>query len=169
MKTNGYSPIDLIVAETNKHFQQNQLVSEPTVSFRPLFSDIKFDRALEELARSVRDTYNSLIAEAIATEKKVDQPVLKVTSATSGRTIEIDNLLKNAKSDSPIWKAKKLDLGIKVNPKNQNELLAVSIKPTGNKEIGTINAEQVKQFGLKPGHTLKGASRSDNIFRVKQG
>ncbi|WP_052055922.1 hypothetical protein [Myxosarcina sp. GI1] len=169
MKTNGYSPIDLIVAETNKHFQQNQLVSEPTVSFRPLFSDIKFDRALEELARSVRDTYNSLIAEAIATEKKVDQPVLKVTSATSGRTIEIDNLLKFAKSDSPIWKAKKLDLGIKVNPKNQNELLAVSIKPTGNKEIGTINAEQVKQFGLKPGHTLKGASRSDNIFRVKQG
>ena len=160
MQTNGYSPIDLIVAETNKHFQQNQLMPEPTVSFRPLFSDIKFNRQKEELARSVRDTYNSLIAEAIATERKVDQPILKVTSATSSRTIEIDNLLKFAKSDSPIWKAKKLNIGIKSNPKNKNELLAVAIDPTDNhnQEIGTISAEQVKQFGLKPGHTLKGAT-----------
>lgn len=158
MKTNGYSPIDLMITETNKHFQPNQLQSQLTVSFRSLVSDIKFDLQQEQLARSIRDTYNSLVSDAIATEKQVNKPVLKATSATSGKTIEISDLFDFVQSDSPIWKAKTLDIGIKINPHNKNELLAVAIQSTGNQELGTISANQVKQFGLKPGYTLRGAA-----------
>ena len=163
MKTNGYSPIDLMINQTNKSFQSNQLTPLTTVSFRPLFSDVKFTPQQEQLARSIRDTYNSLLGRAILASQRSDKPILKVTSATSGKTIEVSKILKPG--NSQIWRAEKLDIGIrehfKPTPENKNTLNAVVIQEDGiEKRIGVITAEQIKEHGLKPGHTLRGAKVS---------
>ncbi len=163
MKTNGHSPIDLMINQTNKSFQENKLNPLPAVSFRPLFSDIKFTTQQEQLARSIRDTYNSLMGRAMQAQEKSDQPILKVTSATSGKTIEVSKILKPG--NSAIWRAEKLDIGIrehfKPTPENQGTLNAVLIQEDGiEKSIGVISAEQIQEHSLKPGHTLRGAKVS---------
>ncbi len=163
MKTNGYSPIDLMINQTNKSFQENKLSPLPTVSFRPLFSDVKFTPQQEQLARSIRDTYNSLLGRAILASQRSDKPILKVTSATSAKTIEVSNILKPG--NSQIWRAEKLDIGIrehfKPTPENKGTLNAVIIQEDGiERSIGVITAEQIKEHGLKHGHTLRGAKVS---------
>ena len=208
MKTNGYSPIDLMINQTNKSFQSNQLTPLTTVSFRPLFSDVKFTPQQEQLARSIRDTYNSLLGRAILASQRSDKPILKVTSATSGKTIEVSKILKPG--NAQIWRAEKLDIGIrehfKSTPENKNTRLLSEVREKGKgerekeyinnlspfplnlspkqdrglsdktkscplnavviqedgieKSIGVITAEQIKEHGLKPGHTLRGAKVS---------
>ncbi len=159
MRSNGYSPIDLMIRQTNKTFQQSQLKEAPTVSFRPLFSDVPFTPAQERKAIAIKNTYNGLIGRAIEAEKRADKPILKVTSATSGKIIEISNL----KSFSSLWKADKLDIGIRAHPEetrqNRGTLRAVVIKADGiEQDIGIVTAEQVKEFGLKHGNSLRGAA-----------
>ena len=136
MKTNGYSPIDLMINQTNKSFQENKLNPLPAVSFRPLFSDVKFTPQQEQLARSIRDTYNSLMGRAIQAQEKSEQPILKVTSATSGKTIEVSKILKPG--NSAIWRAEKLNIGIrehfKPTPKNQGTRLLSEVREKGKGE-----------------------------------
>ena len=163
MKTDCYSPVDLMIRQTNKSFQENRLTPLPTVSFRPLFNDVKFTPRAEQLARSIRDTYNSLLGSAMAADRKSDQPTLKVTSATSGKTICISNILKPG--NSAIWRAEKLDIGIrehgKPTPENKNTLNAVIIQEDGTeRSIGVVSAEQIQEHSLKHGHTLRGAKVS---------
>ena len=54
MKSNGYSPIDLMIQQTNKTFQTSQLSESPTVSFRPLFSDVSFTPRQEQKAIAIK-------------------------------------------------------------------------------------------------------------------
>ncbi len=96
-------------------------------------------------------------------QEKSDQPILKVTSATSGKTIEVSKILKPG--NSQIWRAEKLNIGIrehfKPTPENQGTLNAVLIQEDGiEKSIGVISAEQIQEHGLKAGHTLRGAKVS---------
>ncbi len=159
MRSNGHSPIDLMIQQTNKTFQTSQLKEAPTVSFRPLFGDVPFTPAQERKAIAIKNTYNGLIGRAIEAEKRADKPILKVTSATSGKTIEITEL----KSFPSLWRTDKLDIGIRAHPEetkqNRGTLRAVVIKADGiEQDIGIVNAEQVKEFGLKHGNSLRGAA-----------
>ena len=61
MKSNGYSPIDLMVRQTNKTFKTSQLKEAPTPSFRPLFEDIPFTEKHKQKAIAIKNTYNGLI------------------------------------------------------------------------------------------------------------
>ena len=159
MRSNGYSPIDLMIRQTNKTFQQSQLKEAPTASFRPLFEDVPFTEVQRQKAIAIKNTYNNLIGKAIEAEKRADKPILKVTSATSGQTIEISDL----KSFPSLWRANKLDIGIRAHPEetkqNRGTLRAVVIQADGiEQDIGIVNAEQVKEFGLKHGNSLRGAA-----------
>ncbi|MDJ0534875.1 MAG: hypothetical protein QNJ70_20740 [Xenococcaceae cyanobacterium MO_207.B15] len=164
MKSNGYSPIDLMVKQTNQVWKDNQLTPQPTESFRGLFKDIEFTPQQERKATSIRNTYNNLIGKAIAEQQKInDSPILKVTSRTSGKTIEISNLVKTRSAISSIYKANKLDIGIRAHEEktksNQGTLRAVVIQENGiERDIGIISAEQVSSLGLKDRHGLKGAT-----------
>ncbi len=159
MKTNGRSPIDLMIRQTNKTFKTSQLKEAPTPSFRPLFEDVPFNERHKQRAIAIKNTYNGLIGRAMSAQKKSEQPVLKATSATSGKTIEISDL----KSINLIDKAKQLDIGIRAHPQqtkqNRGTLRAVLIQGNGvEQNIGIVSAEQVKEFGLKHGNSLKGAA-----------
>ncbi len=159
MKSNGYSPIDLMIRQTNKTFQTSQLSESPTVSFRPLFQDVPFSNVQKDRAITIKNNYNGLIGKAIEAQKAIKKPVLKVTSATSGQTIEVSNL----KNLALIGKVDKLDIGIRSHPKenkkNRGSLRAVIIQASGKEEnIGIISAEQVEEFGLKHGHSLRGGA-----------
>ena len=159
MRSNGHSPIDLMIQQTNKTFQQSQLKEAPTVSFRPLFGDVPFTNVQKDKAIAIKNTYNALIGKAIEAQKRADKPILQVTSATSSKTIEVTNL----KSVPFLWRADKLDIGIRAHPEetqqNRGTLRAVVIQSSGiEKDIGILSAEQVKEFGLKHGHSLKGAA-----------
>ncbi|MDJ0534774.1 MAG: hypothetical protein QNJ70_20215 [Xenococcaceae cyanobacterium MO_207.B15] len=159
MKTSGYSPIDLMIKQTNETFKTSQLSEAPTPSFRPLFEDIPFSERQKQKAIAIKNTYNDLIGRAMEAQKKSEQPILKVTSATSGKTIQISDL----KSINLIDKAKQLDVGIRAHQEetkqNRGTLRAVVIQSDGiERDIGIVSAEQVKEFGLKPGHSLRGAA-----------
>ena len=159
MKTSGYSPIDLMIKQTNETFKTSQLKEAPTPSFRPLFEDVPFTERQKQKAIAIKNTYNDLIGRAMEAQKKSEQPVLKVTSATSGKTIQISDL----KSINLIHKAKQLDVGIRAHPQetkqNQGTLRAVVIQANGiERDIGIVSAPQVKEFGLKHGHSLRGAA-----------
>ena len=159
MRSNGYSPIDLMIQQTNKTFQTSQLKEAPTVSFRPIFENVPFSRSQEWKAKVIKNTYNALIGRAIEAEKRADKPILKVTSATSAKTIEISNL----KSFNAIARVETLDIGIRSHPEetrqNRGTLRAVVIQENGiEQDIGIVSAEQVKEFGLQHGNSLRGAA-----------
>ena len=161
MRSNGYSPIDLMIQQTNKVFQTSQIKESPTVSFRPLFEDVKFTARQKDKAIAIKNNYNALIGKAIEAQKRADKPVLKVTSATSGKTIEVSNL----KSFSLLGRVDKLDIGIRAHPEstkeNKGTLRAVVIQDSGReKDIGIVSAKQVEEFGLQHGHSLRGAAVS---------
>ncbi|MGK7949410.1 MAG: hypothetical protein AB4368_11565 [Xenococcaceae cyanobacterium] len=61
--------------------------------------------------------------------------------------------------NSQIWRADSLDIGIrehfKPTPENKNTLNAVIIQEDGiERSIGVVSAEQIREHGLKHGHTL---------------
>ena len=79
MKTNGYSPIDLMIQQTNQVFEQNQLVARPIEQFRKLYPEIEFD-SFKEKAQQIKTNYNSSVRNRIELEERqkiAEGPLLK--------------------------------------------------------------------------------------------
>ncbi len=121
MSSNNYSPVDLMVQQATKKFEQSHLIARPLVQFRPMFQGIGFESKQETEAREITLAYNQLIKEAIdldKTAKKGEGPTLIATSLASGKQIQITNLLKYAPPDSPVWSDSILDIKLYENDDN---------------------------------------------------
>ncbi len=96
MRTNGYSPIDLMIVQTNQIFEQSQLTARPIEQFRKLYPQIE-SAAFKEHAQQIKNTYSSLVRNRIELEekqKKQSGPYLTITSPNSGKQLEVTNLIK---------------------------------------------------------------------------
>ncbi len=170
MKTTNYGPIDLMVKQTNQHFEENQLIARPTEQFKALYPGVEFTQAHKDQATTIKNTYNGLIKEAIRLEEKrklEPGPSLIITSATSGRQIEVTNLINSNVSDqpSPIWGQQTLDIRIEPNPKQNQKtpqsFVAVLVKDPITqagiplRPIGTISEASAREHNLKAGMTIK--------------
>ncbi|MEO0844723.1 MAG: hypothetical protein AAF063_38560, partial [Cyanobacteria bacterium J06643_5] len=117
MATNGLSPIDLMIQQTNRIFEENQITARPVEQFRNLYPEIKFTSEQKQLAQNIKHKYNSLIKERIGLQerkKKEPGPYIVITSSTSGRKLEITNLIKHEISkDTEFWNATELNIIIK--------------------------------------------------------
>ncbi|MEM7556319.1 MAG: hypothetical protein AAF378_19905 [Cyanobacteria bacterium P01_A01_bin.84] len=167
IKSNGYSPIDLIAQQTNQIFEQNQLVARPVEQFRKLYSDIECNSNFHTLAKEIKDCYNSKIRQRIQLEewKKVEHgPYLVITSPSSGKQLEITNLIKFKMAKNPdFWKASELNIKIKSSPANilmPHTFEASVLSKNSNGElidttIGTISMKSIKEHDLKSGMIIK--------------
>jgi hypothetical protein len=176
MKTNGYSPIDLMIRQTNEIFEQHQITARPIEQFRKLYPGIEFSLQQKQIAQQIKDQYNSKIRERIQLEEqqKVEPgPYLTITSPSSGKELKITNLIKfPAARNLDFWRWAKpglrpsqyLDIRVgarKPTPQMPHTLLAIA-KFTNNAKvinipIGTISIDSVKEHNIKPGTTIKQA------------
>lgn len=163
INSNNYSPIDLMVKQTNKFFVQSQLVARPLIEFLPLFQQVSFTQNHTTKAKEITETYNQLIKEALSLEKSVKTqsgPCLVAVSATSGKQIIVENLLKFDPASSPVWTESRLDIKLFPNSKKflPEKLMAVVVTDkAGNsccQPIGTVSEESVKEHNLQAGIRL---------------
>ena len=167
MKTNGYSPIDLMIKQTNQIFEQYQLNALPIEQFRNFYPGIRFTSEQKKQAYEIKTKYNSMVKQWIQLEqrKKLEPgPYLVVTSPTSGKKLEITNLINFEIAKNPsFWKFNKLSFEIasrKPTIKMPHPLFAQAKFKTSDGNdiiipIGTISFRSIKEHQLKPGMVVE--------------
>ncbi|BAY93663.1 MULTISPECIES: hypothetical protein [unclassified Tolypothrix] len=167
MKTNGYSPIDLMIQQTNDIFEQNQLVARPIEQFRKLYYGVDFYDKQRQQAQQIKGEYNSQVRKRIELEdrQKIEHgPYLVITSPTTAKQLEVTNLIKfPAAKNIDFWKSS--ELTIKIGERNPTEKIphtlfaqAKFITSDGQEvdiAIGTISMKSIKEHDLKPGMSIK--------------
>ncbi|BAZ37573.1 hypothetical protein NIES4101_34960 [Calothrix sp. NIES-4101] len=166
MKTNGYSPIDLMIRQTNEIFEQNQITARPIEQFRKLYQGIEFSSEQRQIAQQIKDQYNSKIRERIQLEeqqKSEPGPYLTITSPISGNKLKITNLIKfPAAINLDFWRSRHLNIRIEARqpiPQIPHTLFAVAQFKDGTKvkniPIGTVSSDSVKEHNIKPGMSMQ--------------
>ena len=168
MKSTNHSPIDLMVKQTNQHFEENQLIARQLEQFRALYPGVEFTQEHKDQATTIKNTYNGLIKEAIRLEEKrklEPGPSLIITSATSARQIEVTNLIKFDTSQNPnLWKATELSIRLEDRKatKDMPQTLAANVTfkdpktvEKTSQSIGTVSVASVREHNLKAGMTIK--------------
>lgn len=168
MKTANYSSVDLMIKQTNQHFEENKLVARPAEQFRALYPGIEFTESQKNQAIVIKNTYNELIKEAIGLEKRRQtEPGLSliVTSPRSGRSIEITNLNEfDTAKNSQLWLAAELDIKLvehkptKQMPQTLAATATLKDPITGEtviQKLGTVSLASAKEHDLKVGMTIK--------------
>ncbi|MBD2357667.1 hypothetical protein H6G41_24160 [Tolypothrix sp. FACHB-123] len=170
MKTNGYSPIDLMIKQTNQIFEPNQLVSQPIETFRNLYPGVEYTPVQKEYAQEIKNNYNLLVKQQIELEeqRKLEiGPYMVITSPTSGRTLEITNLITYEPAKNPeFWKNTEINIQIKSRkptPKMPHHLLAcIKYNTSDGAEtvvpIGTISLKSVQEHNPQPGMIINQGS-----------
>ncbi|NJL10396.1 MAG: hypothetical protein HC908_10120 [Calothrix sp. SM1_7_51] len=132
MKSNGYSPIDLMIQQTNQIFEFNQIKARPIEQFRELYPSVQFNESHKQKAQEIKSNYNSLIKQRLDLEsrKKLEYgPYLVITSPNSGKQIEITNLLHFNPSQNPdFWKTKELTIKLVSNQSTTKCLILFCVR-----------------------------------------
>jgi hypothetical protein len=180
MKTNGYSPIDLMIKQTNQIFEENQLVARPIEQFKKLYSGVEFTNKQKEKAQQIKTEYNSHIKNRIQLEDKQKNesgPYLVITSPRTGKQLEVTNLIKfNAAKNSDFWKV--AELSIKVGVRNSTDKMPHTLfaqaqfRTSDGKEvdipIGTISMKSMKEYDIQPGMSIQ-QGKAEFHFGVSDG
>ena len=169
MDSTNYSPIDLMVRQTNQLHEVSKLEARPTHQFRQLFNQI-YSTQQEAQAKTIRDTYNQYVRRAKDLEEKAltePGPVLTATSARTGKQIEITNLLKFDHPD--VWRATYLNIRLvdndKPTDKMPHSLIAMAMVDgvqdengrTVWKRLGTVSEDSVREHSLQAGTLISSA------------
>ncbi|MDF5728706.1 MAG: hypothetical protein PUP92_11940, partial [Rhizonema sp. PD38] len=101
----GYSPVELLINQTNQHFQTSYLESRPISQFEHLFNGVEFTPQQKFAATLAKQEFDIKFAEAVRLTKH--QETENGPSATiktpQGAQIEITNLTRHGHPG--IWKA----------------------------------------------------------------
>lgn len=169
MDSTNYSPIDLMVRQTNQFYQVSKLEARPTHQFRQLFKQA-YSAEQEAGAKTIRDTYNQYVRRAKDLEEKAltePGPVLTATSVRTGKQIEITNLLKFDHPD--VWRATYLNIRLvdndKPTDKMPHSLIAMAMVDGVQdenglpvwKRLGTVSKDSVREHSLQAGTLLSSA------------
>ena len=167
MKSNGYSPIDLMIQQTNQIFEQSQITARPIEQFRKLYPTVEFTDKIINRAKEIKTYYNSLIKQRIQLEesKKLERgSYLTITSPITGKQLEITNLISfDIAKDYDFWQLSKLTIAIESRKpsKNMPHIFKATTKSKNldgkdiDITIGTISMKSIREYNLKPGMTIK--------------
>ncbi|BAZ40240.1 hypothetical protein NIES4101_62010 [Calothrix sp. NIES-4101] len=164
MKSNGYSPIDLMIQQTNQIFEQNQLTARPIEQFRHLYPNIEFNPEQKEKAQQIKADYNSLVKQRIQLEewgKHEHGPYLVITSPLTGKQLEITNLIQFDMAKNPdFWKSSQLSIRVATRKptKNLPHIFKATVKSGSNQRdvtIGTISIKSAKEHNIQPGMSIQ--------------
>ena len=158
----GYSPVELILAQTNKIFNSSQLEARPTQQFRDLFPAI-YTPTQYNNALLVKHRFDLKFNLAVAYNNKIraeSGPVLKVTTA-KGNELEITNLTRFNHPNA--FGCNRLDLKlVEAKNKSYHKLIAQSpVNVDGETRwlnIGTVCELSRANNSLKAGLKTSGAT-----------
>ncbi|MBH8573567.1 hypothetical protein I8752_11185 [Nostocaceae cyanobacterium CENA369] len=160
IKTEGYSPVELLINQTNKYFQQSQLESRPIVQFQDLFRGVEFTPQQRLSAIAAKHEFDKLFNAAVAIERQreSERGPSAIIQTQQGTKLEITNLVRY--KHPLIWKAQTINLKLEVD-KRSSKLLAIAqidneVGDDGqpqHRKLGTVSPQSVEEYGLKPGMT----------------
>ncbi|BBD62867.1 hypothetical protein NIES2109_57170 (plasmid) [Nostoc sp. HK-01] len=165
IKTEGYSPVELLINQTNKYFQESKLESRPIVQFHDLFNGVEFTPQQRFAAIAAKYEFDRLHNAAVAMERRRDSErgPSAIIQTQQGSKLEITNLTYY---DHPlIWKAQTINLKLEVD-KRSSKLLTLAqinneLKDDGQpqyRKLGTVSPQSVEEYNLKPGTKANNAS-----------
>ena len=170
IKTKGYSPVELLIIQTNKYFQQSQLESRPIVQFQDLFKGVEFTSQQRLEAIATKFEYDRLFNAAVRIDikRETEQGPSAVIQTSQGTQIEVTNLTRYGHPG--IWKAHTINLKLETidsdpSKERPHKLLARAQidneltddgKPLYRK-LGTVSQQSVADYNLKPGMATNNA------------
>ena len=167
MRTNGYSALDLMAKQANEIFSdsQNQLPVRPIEQFRDFYSGVNTEDQSQAAAELIA-TYNNLVAERRALENRQSLepgPYMVVTSQSSGKNVEITNLIKFESAKDPnFWKSEDLTIRFYARTPKKDmpqtlEARAVFVERDGTEvetAIGTAGLKSTQEHSIQPGQKI---------------
>jgi hypothetical protein len=167
----GYSPVELLINQTNQYFHSNQLESRPIIQFQELFSDVTFTPQQKFAAILAKLEFDQKFSEATRLDRQRQTEIgpSALLQTKAGMQIEITNLTRY---DHPgIWKAQTLNLKLEEIPSHRrstnrpHSLLALA-QINGEMEdgqpkyrpLGTVCQQFTIDNQLKPGMATNGAT-----------
>lgn len=167
----GYSPVELLINQTNKYFQQSQLESRPIVQFKDLFRGVEFTPQQRLSAIAAKYEFDKLFNAAVRMERlrETEKGPSATIQTPQGTQLEIGNLTRYG--HPLIWKAQTLNIRLDEireqfrSKERPHRLLAVAqingeIGKDGKpayRHLGTVSQQSVTDHNLKPGVVMQGA------------
>ncbi|BDI20561.1 hypothetical protein ANSO36C_63630 (plasmid) [Nostoc cf. commune SO-36] len=167
----GYSPVELLISQTNKYFQESQLESRPIVQFKDLFKGVEFTPQQRFSAIAAKYEFDQKFNAAVrmSQRRETEKGPSAIIQTPQGVQLEISNLTREG--HPLIWKAETLNIRLDEIPEKwrtkerPHKLLAVAqingeIDKDGKpayRHLGTISQQSVNDHNLKPGMTTQGA------------
>ncbi|MBD2249229.1 hypothetical protein H6G26_39040, partial [Nostoc sp. FACHB-888] len=127
---NGYSPVELLISQTNKYFQESQLESRPIVQFKDLFKGVEFTPQQRFAAIAAKYEFDLKFNAAVRASRRreTESGPSAIIQTDSGTQLEITNLTRYG--HPLIWKAQTLNIRLDeikfTNSERPHKLLAVA-------------------------------------------
>ncbi|MDZ8035142.1 hypothetical protein [Nostoc sp. DedSLP04] len=165
----GYSPVELLISQTNKYFQESQLESRPIVQFKDLFKGVEFTPQQKFAAIAAKYEFDLKFNAAVrmSQRRETEKGPSAILQTSQGAKLEITNLTRYG--HPLIWKAQTLNIRLDeikfTNSERPHKLLAVaqingeigSDKKPAYRNLGTVSQQSVTDHNLKSGMTMQGA------------
>ncbi|AUB44636.1 Ribonuclease HI (plasmid) [Nostoc flagelliforme CCNUN1] len=165
----GYSPVELLISQTNKYFQESQLESRPIVQFKDLFKGVEFTPQQKFAAIAAKYEFDRKFNAAVRASRRreTESGPSAIVQTDSGTQLEITNLTRYR--HPLIWKAQTLNIRLDeikfTNSERPHKLLAVAqingeIGEDGKpayRNLGTVSQQSQADYNLKAGMTMQGA------------
>ncbi|QHG20559.1 hypothetical protein [Nostoc sp. ATCC 53789] len=165
----GYSPVELLINQTNKYFQESQLESRPIVQFKDLFKGVEFTPQQKFAAIAAKYEFDQKFNAAVRASRRreTESGPSAIVQTDSGTQLEITNLTRYG--HPLIWKAQTLSIHLDeikfTNSERPHKLLAVAqidgeIGEDGKpayRNLGTVSQQSQADYNLKAGMTIQGA------------
>ncbi|MBE8968065.1 hypothetical protein IQ277_18145 [Nostocales cyanobacterium LEGE 12452] len=167
----GYSPVELLISQTNKYFQESQLESRPIVQFKELFKGVEFSPQQKFAAIAAKYEFDLKFNAAVRMERlrETEKGPSASIQTPQGMQLEIGNLTRYG--HPLIWKAQTLNIRLDEIPEKwrtkerPHKLLAVAQingeigedKKPAYRNLGTVSQQSVTDHNLKSGMTMQGA------------
>ncbi|MDZ8066934.1 MAG: hypothetical protein RMY64_15140 [Nostoc sp. DedQUE08] len=167
----GYSPVELLISQTNKYFQESQLESRPIVQFKDLFQGVEFTPQQKFAAIAAKHEFDLKFNAAVRASRRreTEKGPSAIIQTPQSCQLEITNLTHY---EHPlIWKAQTLNIRLNEIPEKwrtkerPHKLLAVAqidgeVGKDGKpayRNLGTVSQQSVTDYNLKAGTTMQGA------------
>ncbi|MDZ8141055.1 MAG: hypothetical protein RM049_38195 [Nostoc sp. DedQUE04] len=165
----GYSPVELLISQTNKYFQESQLESRPIVQFKDLFKGVEFTPQQKFAAIAAKYEFDLKFNAAVRASRRreTESGPSAIIQTDSGTQLEITNLTRYG--HPLIWKAQTLNIRLDeikfTNSERPHKLLAVAQingeigedKKPAYRNLGTVSQQSQADYNLKAGTTIPGA------------
>ncbi|MCC5659123.1 hypothetical protein LC608_19505 [Nostoc sp. XA010] len=167
----GYSPVELLISQTNKYFQESQLESRPIVQFKDLFKGVEFTPQQKFAAIAAKYEFDQKFNAAVRMERRreTEKGPSAIIQTPQSCQLEITNLTHY---EHPlIWKVQTLNIRLDEIPEKwrtkerPHKLLAVAqingeVGSDGKpayRNLGTVSQQSVTDQNLKAGMATQGA------------